>query len=174
MGTTSILKMNSADVAKQLNNMVAFINQEAEEKASEIIAKAKEDTSILRAQLQNAGKRKIQKEFDQKQKAIEVQRKIAYSNELNQSRLSVLKTREECVQKILTEALDQLGSVSQPGPEYEALLKKLLIQGLMKIGENDVTVACRKHARCSATTSSTPRSPLNFICHQHARQPIKQ
>ena len=52
----------------------------------------------------------------------------AYSNELNQSRLSVLKTREECVQKILTEALDQLGSVSQPGPEYEALLKKLLIQ----------------------------------------------
>jgi hypothetical protein len=41
------------------------------------------------------GKRKIQKDFDQKEKQVEVTRKIAFSNEINQSRLNVLKMREE-------------------------------------------------------------------------------
>jgi vacuolar-type H+-ATPase subunit E/Vma4 len=31
--------MNQADVQKQLRNMIAFIKQEADEKASEILAK---------------------------------------------------------------------------------------------------------------------------------------
>jgi cytochrome c1 len=34
-----ISKMNQADVQKQLRNMIAFIKQEADEKASEILAK---------------------------------------------------------------------------------------------------------------------------------------
>jgi hypothetical protein len=34
-------KMNQADVQKQLRNMIAFIKQEADEKASEILAKVR-------------------------------------------------------------------------------------------------------------------------------------
>ena len=35
-------EMNDADVAKQIQQMVRFINQEAEEKANEILASAEE------------------------------------------------------------------------------------------------------------------------------------
>ena len=55
----------------------------------------------------------------------------------------MLKAREECMQKILTRALDRLVDVGQ-GPAYKSLLQTLLTQGLSKIGENDVTVVCRK------------------------------
>jgi hypothetical protein len=58
-------------------------------------AQAKEDFAIEKARLVQQGKRKIQKDFDQKEKQVEVTRKIAFSNEINQSRLNVLKMREE-------------------------------------------------------------------------------
>lgn len=68
--------MDAAAVKKQLDNMVAFIKQEADEKASEILAKAKEDFAIEKARLVQAGKRKIQKDFDAKEKHVDVQRKM--------------------------------------------------------------------------------------------------
>ena len=47
------------------------------------------------------------------------------------------------MQKILTRALERLASVGS-GPGYKSLLQALLTQGLVKIGESDVTVVCRK------------------------------
>jgi len=73
-----------------------------------------------------------------------VQRKIAFSNEINQSRLNVLKVRDEVVQQILAEALDRLAEWTRNAAQYEALVTQLLTQGLCKIGESDVTVVCRK------------------------------
>jgi V-type H+-transporting ATPase subunit E len=90
------------------------------------------------------GKRKVSKEFDAKEKQIEVQRKIQVSFEINQSRLNVLKMRDEVVQAILAESLDRLAEWTKDAVAYEALVLKLLTQGLVKIGEPDVTVICRK------------------------------
>jgi V-type H+-transporting ATPase subunit E len=56
--------------------MVAFIKLEADEKASEIASKAKEDFALEKTRLVQAGKRKIQKDFDAKEKQIDVQRKM--------------------------------------------------------------------------------------------------
>ena len=68
--------MNESEVKRQLQNMVAFIKQEADEKASEIVAKAKEDFAIEKARQVQAGKKRIAKEFDTKEKQVEVQRKM--------------------------------------------------------------------------------------------------
>lgn len=105
---------------------------------------AKEDFAIEKARLVQQGKRKIGKDFDAKEKQIEVQRKILVSNEINQSRLNVLKMRDEVIQSILAESLDRLAVWTQDAQAYETLLLNLLIQGLVKISESDVTVICRK------------------------------
>ena len=68
--------MNENEVRRQLHNMVAFIKQEADEKASEILAKAREDYAIEKARIVQAGKRRIAKDFDAKEKQVEVQRKM--------------------------------------------------------------------------------------------------
>lgn len=68
--------MNEKEVQRQLQAMVSFIKMEADEKASEISSKAKEDFALEKTRLVQNGKRKIQKDFDAKEKQIDVQRKM--------------------------------------------------------------------------------------------------
>jgi len=123
---------------------VKFIYREAEEKASEIQAKAQEEFSIEKARIVQEEKLKIMKEYERKEKQIEVKKKIAYSNELNQSRLRLLKAREEGVQRLLGEAHHLLAEIPKDSNNYQSLLQQLIVQGLLKLAEPKVQVICRK------------------------------
>jgi V-type H+-transporting ATPase subunit E len=136
--------MDESEVKKQLSQMVNFIIQEAQEKANEIDAKAKEEFSIEKARIVQEEKIKIIKEFTQKEKQVEVQKKIMYSNMLNQSRLKILKTREDGVQNSVKLAYERLAEIGKPGPAYQELLQKLIIQGLLKLQETTVILLYRK------------------------------
>jgi V-type H+-transporting ATPase subunit E len=136
--------MDEDEVQKQLDHMVKFIYKEADEKANEITAKALEEFSIEKSRLVREERVRITKEFEKKEKQIEVQKKIAYSNELNHSRLQVLKAREEGVQKLLHEAYKRLGNISKDAQGYKKLLHALIVQGLLKLQEPKVLIICRK------------------------------
>jgi len=136
--------MDDDEVQKQLDHMVKFIYREADEKASEIHAKAQEEFTIEKARIVQDEKLKIMKEFERKEKQIEVRKKIAYSNELNISRLRTLKAREEGVQRVLGEAHKRLSVLTKDANQYKQLLKKLIIQGLWKLQEPEVILVCRK------------------------------
>eukprot|EP01116_Phalansterium_solitarium_P006894 TRINITY_DN19312_c0_g1_i1.p1 TRINITY_DN19312_c0_g1~~TRINITY_DN19312_c0_g1_i1.p1 ORF type:complete len:274 (+),score=66.26 TRINITY_DN19312_c0_g1_i1:111-824(+) len=131
------------EVSKQLDNMVKFIYREAEEKAAEIKAKATEEADIEKAKIVQERKLKIMQEFETKEKQIEVKKRIAYSNALNNSRLKILKAREEGIQKLLEEAHARLFSVSKD-PNYKQILQDLLLQALTKLEESKVNVIARK------------------------------
>ncbi|KAI4324548.1 hypothetical protein MLD38_030028 [Melastoma candidum] len=60
--------MNDADVSKQVQQMIMFIRQEAEEKANEISVSAEEDFNIENMQIVNPERKKIRQEFDQQAK----------------------------------------------------------------------------------------------------------
>jgi len=136
--------MNEGEVQKQLGQMVAFIKSEAEEKANEIMSKAQEEFSIEKARIVQAEKRKIMQDFEKKEKQVEIQKKIAASNELNQSRLKILKSRDDCVQGVISEAHARLRTLTQNPEQYKKLLKDLIVQGLLKLSEADVQVRCRR------------------------------
>jgi len=136
--------MDESQVQTQLNQMQGFIMQEAQDKAAEIQAKAQEEFSIDKARIVMAEKMKIMKEYERKEKQIEVQKKIAASNELNQSRIKVLKSRDDAIQKILIDAQRRLSQVGKPGEEYQTLLKNLIIQGLLRLNEPKIVVVGRK------------------------------
>jgi len=137
------MALSEADVTKQLQQMINFIKKEAEEKASEIRVKTDAEFNIEKQNIIQAEKKKINAEFERKTKAIEVKRKIAYSNELNQSRLKTLKAREDAVHGMCSEAASRLGSISAQQSTYKTLLEQLIIQGLLKLGEDEVTVIGR-------------------------------
>jgi len=136
--------MEDEEVQKQLDHMVKFIYREAEEKASEIQAKAQEEFSIEKARMVQEEKLKIMKEFDRKEKQIEVKKRMAYSNRLNMSRLRILKAREEGVQKLLSQSHTRLADISKDSNTYKKLLHGLVLQGLLKLQEPKVQVICRK------------------------------
>lgn len=96
--------MNDEDVSRQIHQMVEFIQQEAEEKATEISASAEEVTPFLRLiyflnrnsqshlslfcfffmqefnieklQLVEAEKKKIRQEYERKERQVEIRKKM--------------------------------------------------------------------------------------------------
>jgi V-type H+-transporting ATPase subunit E len=136
--------MNADQVKKQIENMQAFILKEAKEKKMEILDKAAEEFTMEKARIVQAEKQKIKKEYERKEKKLESDKKIAYSNQLNQSRLKVLKAREDIVNDLKSRAQEQLAQLGKPGPEYESLLQQLILQALIKLEETNVSLRCRK------------------------------
>merc|ERR1712063_159119 len=88
-------------------------------------------------------KKRINEEYAQRMKLVEVEKKIAYSNQLNQSRLGSLKARETSIQNILGETQGRLNGLTQDKEQYKALLGDLIVQALLKMREQEIVVICR-------------------------------
>ncbi|PWA86568.1 vacuolar H+-ATPase subunit E isoform 3 [Artemisia annua] len=140
--------MNDGDVSKQIQQMVRFIRQEADEKANEISVSAEEEFNIEKLQLVEVEKKKIRQEYERKQKQVEVRKKIEYSMQLNASRIKVLQAQDDLVSAMREAASKDLLTVShhefQHQHNYEALLKALIVQGLLRLKEPSVLLRCRK------------------------------
>ncbi|XP_067635717.1 V-type proton ATPase subunit E [Eurosta solidaginis] len=138
------MALSDADVQKQIKHMMAFIEQEANEKAEEIDAKAEEEFNIEKGRLVQQQRLKIMEYYEKKEKQVELQKKIQSSNMLNQARLKVLKMREDHVRNVLDEARRRLGEVTKNPGEYKEVLQKLILQALYQAMEPNVTLRCRQ------------------------------
>ncbi|XP_057513640.1 V-type proton ATPase subunit E-like [Actinidia eriantha] len=136
--------MNDADVSKQIQQMVQFIRQEAEEKASEISVSAEEEFNIEKLQLVEAEKKKIRQDFDRKAKQVEVRKKIEYSMQLNASRIKVLQAQDDLVNTMKDSASKELLLVAKDKKAYKKLLKGLIVQSLLRLKEPLVLLRCRE------------------------------
>ncbi|CAL9151375.1 unnamed protein product, partial [Musa hybrid cultivar] len=152
-GSRRIGKMNDADVSKQIQQMVRFIRQEAEEKANEISISAEEEFNIEKLQLVEAEKKKIRQEYERKEKQVEIRKKIEYSMQLNASRIKVLQAQDDLVNSMKEDAAKELLNVSHHhhilnvthhDHEYKHLLKELIVQSLLRLKEPAVLLRCRK------------------------------
>jgi len=148
--------MNDADVSRQIQQMVRFIKQEAEEKASEIQISAEEEFNIEKLELVEAEKKKIRQEYERKEKQVEVRKKIEYSMQLNASRIKFLQAQDDVVNAMKDAAGKDLLKVSQhhhhhllsdlihPEYAYKHLLRDLIVQSLLRLKEPSVLLRCRK------------------------------
>lgn len=138
------MALSDADVQKQIKHMMAFIEQEANEKAEEIDAKAEEEFNIEKGRLVQHQRLKIMEYYERKEKQVELQKKIQSSNMLNQARLKVLKVREDHVRNVLDDARRRLGEVVRNPQRYGEVIKALTVQGLLQLLEPTVTLRVRE------------------------------
>jgi len=138
------MALSDADVQKQIKHMMAFIEQEANEKAEEIDAKAEEEFNIEKGRLVQQQRLKIMEYYEKKEKQVELQKKIQSSNMLNQARLKALKVREDHVRNVLDEARKKLTEVTHNTAHYREILQLLIIQGLYQLTEANVTLRIRQ------------------------------
>ncbi|XP_025926231.1 V-type proton ATPase subunit E 1 isoform X2 [Apteryx rowi] len=122
------MALSDADVQKQIKHMMAFIEQEANEKAEEIDAKAEEEFNIEKGRLVQTQRLKIMEYYEKKEKQIEQQKKIQMSNLMNQARLKVLKARDDLIADLLNEAKQRLAKVVKDTARYQTLLDGLVLQ----------------------------------------------
>ncbi|RDX97236.1 V-type proton ATPase subunit E [Mucuna pruriens] len=144
--------MNDADVSKQIEQMVRFIRQEADEKANEISVSAEEEFNIEKLQLVEAEKKKIRQEYERKERQVEIRKKIEYSMQLNASRIKVLQAQDDVISSMKEAASKELLNVSHHHHlsfhhhhEYRNLLKDLIVQSLLRLKEPSVLLRCREH-----------------------------
>jgi V-type H+-transporting ATPase subunit E len=139
--------------------MVQFIHQEAKEKANEIKLKTDEEFNIEKLRMVEAEKQKIRAEYERKEKQVEVQKRIAQSNEVRFSRLKALKARDDAMQGVLAEAASKLPSlVSSAG--YGNLLESLVLEALIQLADQKVVVkavAGQESAAKKALTAAVPK-----------------
>lgn len=133
-----------AEVERQIQQMIQFIDHEAEEKEVEILAKADEEFNIEKGRLVEQEKQKIRAFYEKKEKNAELQKKIQISNLQNQARLKLLKQREEHLVVVMDKATDRLRVLTQDVARYQTMLSGLLTQGLCQLLEPAVLVQCRK------------------------------
>jgi len=150
------MALSDADVQKQIKHMMAFIDQEANEKAEEIDAKAEEEFNIEKGRLVQQARVKIMEYYDRKQKQIDLQKKIQNSNMLNNSRLKSLKAREDHITALLGEAQHRLADLTRDTNQYKRLLEGLIGQGLFQMMEDNVIVRCRQKDEKLITEVLTP------------------
>ncbi|GMY25737.1 V-type proton ATPase subunit E2 [Fagus crenata] len=136
--------MEDKDVSKQIQQMVSFIRQEAEEKANEISVSAEEEFNIEKLQLVDADKKKIRQEYERKSKQVEIRKKIEYSMQLNASRIKVLQAQDDLVNSMKESASKELLRVSGNKNTYKKLLKSLIVQSLLRLKEPAVLLRCRE------------------------------
>ncbi|EIN05500.1 ATPase V1/A1 complex subunit E [Punctularia strigosozonata HHB-11173 SS5] len=136
--------LNDEEVINEMNKMVAFIRQEAQEKAREIKVKADEEFAIEKAKLVKQEQQAIDAQYEKKRKGAEVAQKIAQSNLTNKSRLKILHKHEEHVQDLFATAREELVKLSQDSGRYQQFLEGVIVQGYLQLLEPDVTVIARE------------------------------
>lgn len=136
--------MKDEESSRQLQQMVAFIKQEALEKAEEISVSGEEEFNIIKQQVLEAEQRKIKQEYERKEKQMEIRKKIEYSMQLNASRLKVLQAQDNLVHDIKKAAQKQIYTFSTNHQAYKQLLKDLIVQGLLKLKEPSLLLRCRQ------------------------------
>ena len=136
--------LNPDEVARQIDQMRRFIESEANEKCSELQIRGQSEAQLELSRQFAIGKEAIDEEYKRRFKEHEVKRRIAASNETNANRLRILESREKALKHVQQSAFQALTQVGTPGKDYQDLLRKLILQGLLKLKEDDVLIICRK------------------------------
>uniref|UniRef100_A0A8C8W5Y3 V-type proton ATPase subunit E 1-like n=1 Tax=Peromyscus maniculatus bairdii TaxID=230844 RepID=A0A8C8W5Y3_PERMB len=95
-----------ADGQKWTKHMMALIEQEANEKAEEIDAKAEEELNIEKGCHVQTQRLNILEYYEKKEKQIEQHKKIQMSIMISQARLQVLRAKDDLITDLLNELLE--------------------------------------------------------------------
>jgi V-type H+-transporting ATPase subunit E len=117
--------------------------------------------NITKLQLLEAEKAKVRREYERREGATEVKKKVEYSKQLNESRLKILQAQDDAVRAIQKDAQTRLGALSNDQNAYGNLLQVLLIEALSKLGESKVKVRCRE-ADNTLVRSVIPQAASTF------------
>lgn len=137
--------MNDSDAKERIRQMISFVQEEAKEKAREIESKTEHEYNLAKAKHLHQAKEKLTAEYEKKWKQLEVRKRISKSSAINQARMEIMTARNNCMNVLVEETKHQIiGQLKSNPAHYKELLKKLLIQGFVKMLESEITLLCRR------------------------------
>ncbi|KII63402.1 V-type proton ATPase subunit E 1 [Thelohanellus kitauei] len=137
------MAISEEEVKNQMERLLRFIEQEANEKVQEIEAKAEEEFNIEKGKLVQSERLRIFEFYEKKEKQLTLLKKITQSQCLNASRIEVLKAQDDLISDVLKEAKNELFAFAETD-QYHKLLSDVCLQSLLQIIEASVVVTCRE------------------------------
>jgi len=132
-------------ILNNLQKMIEYIKQETEKKVQIINKEAQKDADLEKALLINPEKEKISKRMEKELEDYKTQMKIKQSQKMNKLRLEKLKVKIDCVNSVFEEAKNQFALKIKNSPdEYKNVMKNLIIQGFIKLLEENINIICKK------------------------------
>lgn len=147
---------SDAEAQRQIEQMQKFIIAEAQDRASEIEAKAIENFSVEKLKVLQSMKDKVRDEYRKKAKALETERAIAESTAINKARLKVFAFRQGKLTETLNGATQSLAEVSSDNQKYCKLCIDLIVQAMLRVLEPKMLVRCRQADVASVRTCLEP------------------
>lgn len=135
--------MDDREAEKQIQQMINFILNEARETSEQVTAKANEDFNIEKLKLVQNMKDKIRTEMAALKKKEETKKAIERSTSINKARLKKIEARQQCIDKLAFDVGDKLKEVAKAESKYKQILIDLIVQGSLKLMEEEVSVRCR-------------------------------
>jgi V-type H+-transporting ATPase subunit E len=124
--------------------MTAFIRQEAMEKANEIRLKADEEFAIEKSKLVRQETSSIDSSYEKKFKQASMSQQITRSTLSNKSRLRLLSSRQELLDRLFEDSSKKLNEISKDKKKYQGILKNLILEGSYALNEDKLQVRLRK------------------------------
>jgi len=153
--------MDRATREKQIEQMCRFIQQEAEEKATEIRQKTENDRQKEMQLLVVTGKQAIKKKYEQLRKDLTVQKRIVHAQASAEQMKSKMHGREKLLKGLLKDVKNQLSTLSSDDG-YGDLIVKLIVQACIKLQETYVTIICRECDK-DVVAKALPLAHAEFI-----------
>jgi len=133
-----------AETERRIRQMVAFIRQEARDKAEEINVKANEECNVEVLKMVDREKAKLREHYKQQEKRIEIETKIGRQKLLDEYRMQLLREEDQKIQAIARQAQERFAGITADARQYAAYMKDSMMQCFIKIwDENQVHVQCR-------------------------------
>jgi len=152
--------MNLAQQQNSINQMIQFINQEALEKAEEIITQAAEHLDSDRIDQLLRGEEELKKQYKKKAEDKEKDKKIAMSHLFAKYRVETMAKRNEHMAAVKQETLERLADVHK-NSQYEDLIVELIVEGLIRVQEKKVTVRFRE-MDTAVVEAAIPKAKAQF------------
>jgi len=156
--------MNDENARRQIVAMVSFIMQEAKEKAEDIKRETENEFTADKLSRSRLLGLAIKEEYARKRKERLVSKRIDRSRRQAEARVKKMRKREEMMQKVKDEVIDRLAQVGKSS-RYGDLLRFLIMQSLVTIGEQRVVLQCRQEDVSAVKKEVDPaiKAYQNFI-----------
>lgn len=137
--------MNDIEAKARVDQMIRFVEQEAKEKANEIESKTEQEYNLAKSKYLHQAKEKIEAEYEKKWKSLDVKKRIAHSTVINNARMDIMRAKNDCVNSLIKDAkIEVANRLAADSSKNKKLLHGLILEGLIKLIETEVTVLCRQ------------------------------
>ena len=123
-----------------------FMIQEAHEKAFEIKVTSQRLFEKEKKNIVKEGIKRVDENVDKSRRELQTELNINRSTKVNKSRMKKMNARNDLMKNLVQETLTYLEEefANPESDEYREVIKKLIMQGLIKLLEPKVLIKCRE------------------------------